>query len=151
MPRTYGQYLLAALACIFVAVFYEALQVFITLQELKWAKESSKADNPSHLKEAFGTESECTDCTLPSTPMWKQIGGLSRGSPGVQVALCRGILRMISTTIGYALMLLSMTFNVGLFFAIVGGFGLGTFLFAPIARSATKSFDIEPSDSTGCH
>lgn len=33
------------------------------------------------------------------------------------------------TTIDYALMLIAMTFNVGLFFAVIGGFVIGTFLF----------------------
>lgn len=45
----------------------------------------------------------------------------------------RGCLRMVEILISYLLMLIAMTYNVGLFFAVVIGFGLGTFLFGRLS------------------
>ena len=41
-----------------------------------------------------------------------------------------------STTLEYALMLVAMTFNVGLYAAVVGGFALGTLLFGHWGRDS---------------
>eukprot|EP00128_Syssomonas_multiformis_P010909 Colp12_sorted_trinity150504_noHs@34956 len=47
------------------------------------------------------------------------------------IRLIQTLLHMARLTLGYVLMLVVMTFNTGLFFAIVGGAGLGYFLFSP--------------------
>lgn len=42
----------------------------------------------------------------------------------------RGVMAAIEITISYALMLIAMTFNIGLYFSVVAGVGVGTFVFA---------------------
>ena len=48
----------------------------------------------------------------------------------------RAALVAASTTLEYALMLVAMTFNVGLYAAVVGGFALGTLLFGHWGRDS---------------
>ena len=63
------------------------------------------------------------------------IKGLSLTS-GFKISTIRSVLKFFSTTLGYGLMLLTMTFNYGMFFAVIFGFAVGTFLFAGHARLA---------------
>jgi copper transporter 1 len=46
------------------------------------------------------------------------------------VDLARAALQFVETLLSYALMLIAMTFNVGLFIAVLLGIALGTFIFA---------------------
>lgn len=46
-------------------------------------------------------------------------------------ALLRGITRIIGAAWSYLLMLIAMTFNVGLFFAVILGLGCGSATFGP--------------------
>lgn len=46
-----------------------------------------------------------------------------------RVDLMRLVLTFVESTISYALMLVTMTFNIGLFFAVVSGLAIGSFLF----------------------
>ena len=64
---------------------------------------------------------------------------------GVYIALMRALLRVVSSTIGYLLMLLSMTFNVGIFACIIAGFGVGCFIFGSLKGTST---DVATKD---CH
>jgi ABC-type dipeptide/oligopeptide/nickel transport system permease component len=79
------------------------------------------------------------------------IGGLSQGVSGVSVAAQRGVFRLLSTTLGYSLMLVAMTFNIGLFIAVIAGFAVGTFLFSPMIKlSSYGVYDIA-SQAGECH
>ncbi|KAJ2997085.1 hypothetical protein HDV02_005899 [Globomyces sp. JEL0801] len=134
VPRTGGQYALYWSLCFLLAIVYEALQVFVTLQEVKWSQEAFSSNSKS------------------DTPFWVHIAGLSHGFAGFKVAVARGLLRIITSTLAYALMLVAMTFNVGLFFSVIGGFGLGTVLFAPIAKHYQASaVGSDISKSYDCH
>lgn len=74
---------------------------------------------------------------------------------------CRAAVVALSTTLDYALMLVAMTYNVGLFFAVIVGLALGTLGFghwgrAPAHRlhDAQAPFLAEPErddDSVACH
>ncbi|KAJ3330591.1 hypothetical protein HDU91_003535, partial [Kappamyces sp. JEL0680] len=44
------------------------------------------------------------------------------------VRIARSILRMTTVGLAYILMLLVMSFNVGLFLSVLGGLGIGTFV-----------------------
>ena len=145
VPKTTVQYVLSWFACMILAVMYEALQVFISFMELKWSPTPVTLDSQGAL---FG---EKTGKALPMSP-WRHIAGFSQGSKGVLVALMRAILRMISIALGYSLMLIAMTFNVGLFFAVVSGVGVGTFVFAPMVKLHLYSLGIvDLANSAECH
>jgi hypothetical protein len=113
--------------------------------ELKWNNTSLKVTEDAS-KEAFGLEN-----TLYPISIWRHAFGMSRGIQGITQAFIRGLLRTVSITLSYALMLLSMTFNVGLFIAIVIGFGFGTFVFTPMLKFYLKSADTLQYPQTGCH
>ena len=145
IPRTTAQYVLSWFACMILAVMYEALQVFITFMELKWSPTPATLDSQGTL---FG---EKAGKPSPISP-WRHVAGLSQGSKGVLNALMRAILRMTSIALGYALMLIAMTFNVGLFFAVVSGVGIGTFIFAPMVKLHLLSLGVtDLAQSTECH
>lgn len=65
----------------------------------------------------------------------------------------RAVFTAATTVLDYALMLISMTFNVGFFFAVVLGYGLGSLLFGhtghPVAPSGPPSSTETRSGSTG--
>jgi copper transporter 1 len=145
VPQNNTQYAIAGIVCFLMAVFYEALQVYISFLELKWNNTSLKVTEDAS-KEAFGLEN-----TLYPISIWRHAFGMSRGIQGITQAFIRGLLRTVSITLSYALMLLSMTFNVGLFIAIVIGFGFGTFVFTPMLKFYLKSADTLQYPQTGCH
>jgi copper transporter 1 len=144
VPQNIGQYVLSWFACFFAAIVYEALQVYVSFMELKWSPTRVCLDSNGTV---FG---EKTKPTVVSP--WKHVAGLSQGSLGVMNAVMRAVLRMISTTLGYALMLIAMTFNVGLFFAVISGFGIGTFVFGPMVKLHLHSIGmIDLAQPQDCH
>ena len=132
VPRTTGQYVLAWVLVFLSAVFYEALQVYAQILELHWV-DTSKESEPI-LSTAFGDLPEKHRSTMGV----QNICGISSGIQGVKQSFFRSLLRVVSTMVGYVLMLIAMTFNIGLFFAIIAGFGTGTFVFVPIIRNKSK-------------
>ena len=53
---------------------------------------------------------------------------------GLKIAILRSGWKIVSTVIGYFLMLLSMTFNIGIFLSIISGIAFGTLLFGGFGR-----------------
>ena len=82
------------------------------------------------------------------------IGGFALGFTGVKIALFRAVTVLLSTTIGNLLMLIIMTFNVGIFLSIVFGYAFGTFLFFPVAQVSIAgkigNTDIRVMPSASC-
>jgi copper transporter 1 len=144
VPQNTTQYVLSWFACLMAAIFYEALQVFVSFMELKWAPKLVELDSKGSV---FGEQTT----RKPISP-FAHVCGISQGVPGILQSLCRAVLRMVSTTLGYALMLIAMTFNVGLFFAVIAGFGIGSFVFAPMVKLHLYSMGIvDLADSKECH
>ena len=149
VPRNTAQYTLAWFLVFLAASFYEALNVFSYFQELKWGNVQQHKHDAA-VDSAFGP----ADKRVFSTEKWhgfSNICGLSGGSVGVQQAMLRAMLRMLSTFIGYSLMLIAMTFNVGLFIAIIVGFGVGTFCFVPMIKQSAIPALMGPVGNTECH
>ena len=143
VPRTTGHYVLAWILVFLSAIFYEAVQVFVIRCEVHWQqqplKDSKEMINDSIFGESIG------NCNQRN---FKNLFGLNDGISGLKQSIFRALLRMLSTLIGYTLMLIAMTFNVGLFVAIILGFGTGTLIFAPLVKNR-KFSTISPS--TECH
>jgi hypothetical protein len=103
------------------------------IMEFKWS---------SALRKSIYAAAEDDDTKEPGTPadddnasIHSRTGMLSRRRSPVQpfrvwVEPVRGLMSMLEITISYGLMLIAMTFNVGLFFSVVLGVGVGTFVFA---------------------
>jgi solute carrier family 31 (copper transporter), member 1 len=143
VPRTPFQYFLAILFSFSLAVTYEGFQVLIFFLDIKWlAPEEIISDTAS---------SEGLINTAPA-PLLSHICGYSKGKRGIILALLGGFLRTFATAIGYALMLVAMTFNIGLFLSVVIGFGFGSFLFSPIIKlSSFGLLSITSSTGSECH
>ena len=143
IPRTTAQYWGAWFACFFGAVLYESLQVLNAFLELAWAPVAT-VDSKGII---FGS-----DFSRPSPSVWSHICGMSQGRRGIVNAALRGGMRFITATLSYALMLIAMTFNVGLFFAVITGFAVGNFVFGPMIKLHLHSLGlIEFPHSQDCH
>ncbi|ORX92751.1 Ctr-domain-containing protein [Basidiobolus meristosporus CBS 931.73] len=116
VPKSSGQLVGAWFAIFFIGVLYEGFGVLRGNLEAKWA-----IANQSCSKVALGSF----------------VASLPRD-------LVRLAMRFIDATVGYSLMLVTMTFNVALFFAVITGLAVGTFLFAKF-----RTMSAEPK--SGCH
>jgi solute carrier family 31 (copper transporter), member 1 len=68
-----------------------------------------------------------------SSQLWSHLAGCSAESMGKRDAVFRGIFRVFTAGVAYLLMLIAMTYNVGLFFGVIMGLGTGAWLFRPFA------------------
>ncbi|CAO3668150.1 unnamed protein product [Umbelopsis ramanniana] len=107
VPKDNGQYTGAWIAIFFVAVFYQGLSVLRSNCEAYWLLSADKEYKRWRL---FGKNGYFA---------WKH----------TKIDIMRLVFTFIESTISYALMLITMTFNVGLFFAVVTGLAVGIFFF----------------------
>ena len=140
VPKSQTQFNVACLGLFLLAMFYESLVAFHSILEAKWtASHSEAACFPAKLRVIVPNDSTLIAF---SSPNWKK---------GLKIALGRAGFKFVNATIGYALMLVTMTFNVGLYFSVVSGLAVGTFLFGGFVRRAQLSGKLEaPSSATGC-
>jgi solute carrier family 31 (copper transporter), member 1 len=142
VPRNTGEYVGFIIASFLFAVFYEGFLVFVALSEYHWKTKNSKTPKPkSESSSAFGASDFSVVASIKK-PWYAHIAGMSAGLEGFQRASLHAIFRLISATWALLLMLIVMSYNVGLFFAVVIGYSIGNLLFAPIFK---LSVDAEAS------
>lgn len=115
VPQNETQYVQVCFLIFFIAIVYEALQYQISLWETK-IKRQNRWDSPR-----MGNESspllDTAQVVQPSTN-----GKIYR-------AAVRSGFRSLSVLLAYLLMLLAMSFNIGIFTCIILGFAVGNFIF----------------------
>lgn len=157
MPTNYFEYNLACICIVLLGILYEAILTTMSIQEHKWRIElesnnddssailpsavrlpKRKSKNPSPdliriVETAASGINEKQDNLLLSTNLLKYVGGYGDGFVGVRISITRSICRFVMAALSYSLMLITMTFNIGLFISVCLGIAIGSFLFAPIS------------------
>ncbi|KAJ3148739.1 hypothetical protein HDU89_004589 [Geranomyces variabilis] len=119
VPRTSGQYFGTWVAIFILGVFYEGWHAIIATYEAKFLRTTTKAADGN---------SEAN--LMPNATTSSRVGDR------IKHALLRFVAKAVTVTIAYALMLVAMTFNVGLFFAVVVGLATGSAIFTDVTRAA---------------
>ncbi|KAJ3171741.1 hypothetical protein HK101_011244 [Irineochytrium annulatum] len=126
VPQTNAQYAGAWIFCYVLAVSYEAWLTFTA-----WAltRTAGKAVvRPARRAEKQGVDASADPGSNAILGDGAATGSVSRGTL-VGVAVVRGLMRTVSAIIAYLLMLIVMSYNIGLFFAVVLGLGTGSAIF----------------------
>jgi len=138
VPRTNWEYALTMLAVIVLGMLYEAVRTYRHYCECRWAGsvESATATVTEYrmmMDENSGrvglTASTTTAASAPANTAKTMSPGWAPQPFRFWIDLARAGLQALETVFSYSLMLIAMTFNVGLFFAVIVGLFLGTFLF----------------------
>ncbi|TPX48790.1 hypothetical protein SeLEV6574_g01838 [Synchytrium endobioticum] len=116
IPRTYWQYWLSMLALFLLSVVFEVFQAMHVILDMHLAKSAKP----------LGSKGTTTGPPAQKRTNWNHV-------------LLKGLLRMVHATFAYALMLVTMTYNVGLFFSVIVGLGVGNMLSAPLIKSAENA------------
>jgi copper transporter 1 len=121
VPESTGDYVLALFLIFFFAMLYEGYQV-IYVRAIDWA------DNLSTAKSASSHTPSLSNKAL--------------------AALIRASARIVGAGWSYLLMLITMTFNVGLFMAVIVGLGAGSAIFGPFHSkySSLRVAEIQSSE-----
>ncbi|KAL3899979.1 MAG: hypothetical protein SGCHY_001658 [Lobulomycetales sp.] len=118
IPRTELQYWGTMAVLFILSIFYEFLNVYQTIFQ------ATGNLNPAAV-------------VFPLSVPVKNCSGT--GSKGYSVIMVRFVMKFVSATLGYALMLVTMTFNVGLYFSVVLGLAIGYALFVGLAKKAVMA------------
>jgi hypothetical protein len=149
VPRSPLQYWLSVLAVVLLGIFYEYLLTIRAILEYQWAERD--AQRMARLNNGLGGSNGALDregLLLQSGDVDRQ--RFKNANPYMIVfrgagpkfdwsqELLRAFLQFIETVISYSLMLIAMTFNVGLFLGVPLGIALGALMFARFRGSLPK-------------
>lgn len=124
VARTDLQYVGSMVAIVLMAIVYEALQSFRAYLEWRWN---------SVLAASNGEK-------LPLVGESNSINGEYTVAPFIfSVDVTRALLHTVEVALGYFLMLIAMTYNMGLFLAVLVGFFLGNLFFSRYRKYAPRS------------
>jgi copper transporter 1 len=134
VPRNWWQYTLTIIAIIVLGMFYELLKVLRSIWEgyMSKRKEAEILGDDQH-----GMHNGLSDSDLGhehrhrsrSGSVWNFIKGWDW-----KVEIPRACMAFVETLIGLVLMLVAMTFNVGLFLAVCAGAFFGSLIFGRFAN-----------------
>ncbi|KAG0365423.1 Ctr copper transporter family-domain-containing protein [Gamsiella multidivaricata] len=151
VPRNQSQYVGTWFALFFLTLFFQTIQTYHNGLEVQWAEENArefediaKSDSSVSLTNS-GKGGLSNSILLHWVHIWRQPWTAKE----VWQNLIRAVLTFIETTLGYALMLVTMTFNVPLFFAVILGLTVGSVVFSR-QRSMTMVKSNTTSGGTGC-
>jgi len=125
VPQTIGAYVGSLAAVFFLAILGEALRFFRSKMEERWTKKLEHGDYE------------------PLVPTGER--------PWIaSIEISRAVFHMVDIFVHYTLMLVAMTFNAGLFFAIIVGSGTGVLIFSFFKKDKAHEKQSEPINDT-CH
>ncbi|KAF9997834.1 hypothetical protein BGZ79_008467 [Entomortierella chlamydospora] len=152
VPRNRGQYVGSWFALFFLTIFFQTIQTYHSNLEVQWAEELAQANEVAKSDSSMSLTNgqpkvHAGSILLHWIHLWRQPWSLNE----VKQNVLRAVLTFMETTLGYALMLVTMTFNVPLFFAVIAGLTVGSVLFSR-QRSITvlKPNGNNSSAGTGC-
>ncbi|KAF9434294.1 hypothetical protein BGZ76_008256 [Entomortierella beljakovae] len=153
VPRTRGQYVGAWFALFFITIAFQTIQTYHNNLEALWAEERvhenemTKSDSSTSLTKEHASKGASSSILVHWVQLWRQ----PLTAKEAKQNLIRAALTCVETTLGYGLMLATMTFNVPLFFAIIAGLTLGSVIFSR-QRTITivKTGSNENAVGTGC-
>ncbi|KAI1321359.1 hypothetical protein EDD11_006697 [Mortierella claussenii] len=150
VPRNQSQYVGTWFALFFLTLLFQTIQTYHNSLEVQWAEELalevddiSKTDSSAPL--TSGKRSSSSSILLHWIHLWRMPWSLREAKQN----MIRAVLTFIETTLGYALMLVTMTFNVPLFFAVILGLTVGSVVFSR-QRSMAMNKTNATSGGTGC-
>ncbi|KAJ3159932.1 hypothetical protein HDU86_001196 [Geranomyces michiganensis] len=142
VPRTALQYFGTWLAIFVFAIAYEGWNAaLITAEARLLAATAPKTKKIG----SFSPTDKLSPPTTTITPPWHHTA-LAR----LQRAALRFVSKAVTVTAAYLLMLVAMTFNVGLFFAVVVGLGVGSALFSEWSRAAVTAAVLNEAEELCC-
>ncbi|KAF9196499.1 hypothetical protein BGZ49_002806 [Haplosporangium sp. Z 27] len=151
VPRNQGQYVGACFALFFITLFFQSVRTYHSNIEVHWAEELAlcKEMSNSTLLLTNGHKGHSGSILLHWIYLWRQPWTTTE----VKQNFFRAILTFVETTLGYALMLVTMTFNVPLFFSVVVGLTVGSVIFSrqrTITVIKSNGNSDNTSAGTGC-
>ncbi|ORY48624.1 Ctr-domain-containing protein [Rhizoclosmatium globosum] len=165
LPRSTLQFTLSCIALFSLAILYEWFLNFQKQWERKAVHEyqslllSLRANAAATVHETRPGRSSVTDTeeaqALLSPRRRRRLPNAEARMKLAQIRMIKGFLRVVSSTAGYMLMLVTMTYNVLLCLSVVVGFGVGSFLFhfegLEMIRSDEGEDELLVGDGEGDH
>ncbi|KAF9918165.1 hypothetical protein FBU30_000328 [Linnemannia zychae] len=152
VPRNQSQYVGTWFALFFLTLFFQTISTYRTCLEARWVEEkaaevddTTKSDSSVRLTSLGGDKRHNSSILMHWIQLWRQPWSPKE----VKQNVIRALLTFVETTLGYALMLVTMTFNVPLFFAVIVGLTVGSVVFSR-QRSNSIIRDDANSSATGC-
>jgi len=137
VPQTPVQYGFTVFGIFVFAILYEAVKALRAILEFKWRARLQKQYADTEQQNLLKTDEDVTrDFTAPCD---------------FSVDLPRSLLRGLELVFSYFLMLVAMTFNVGLFLSIIGGAIVGTFIFGRFQFPINRNQNATVNDESSCH
>ncbi|KAF9425193.1 hypothetical protein BGZ94_007763 [Podila epigama] len=153
VPRNLSQYVGTWFALFFLTLFYQTIATYHTSLEAKWAEElAEESELKAKSESTVPLSGAITNSILLSwVYLWRKPWTMTE----VKQNVIRAVLTFIETTLGYALMLVTMTFNVPLFFAVILGLTVGSVVFSRqramvMGKSAGGNNSSSNSGCAGC-
>ncbi|TPX57709.1 hypothetical protein PhCBS80983_g03618 [Powellomyces hirtus] len=138
VPRTPLQYAGTWLVIFLFGILYEGWNAWIATSEANLLSRTAKHHDTTTAKTS-------KNGLIPITPSPPR--ALTTWTIRFKRGLFRAMAKAITVTAAYFLMLVAMTFNVGLFIAVVAGLAVGSAIFTEWTRAAVKAAVLNEANS----